>query len=56
MSRINTGRVILAGLAAGVVMDLLGFVINGVLLHTRWDDASRALGVRASRAGSSWGS
>src|SRR5215813_2117487 len=45
MSRINTGRVILAGLAAGVVMDVLGFVINGLALGARWKDATKALGV-----------
>src|SRR5260370_41250894 len=45
MSRINTGRVILAGLAAGVVMDVMGFVINGAILRARWDDATKALGV-----------
>jgi|HubBroStandDraft_3_1064219.scaffolds.fasta_scaffold15646_2 hypothetical protein len=49
MSRINTGRVILAGLAAGVVMDVLGFVINGLLLGARWRGTTQALGVDVAK-------
>jgi hypothetical protein len=45
MSRINTGRVILAGLAAAVVMNVLGFLANGVILASRWNDSTKALGV-----------
>jgi hypothetical protein len=42
--------VILAGLAAGVVMDVLGFVVNGLLLGPRWMDATKALGVDPAKS------
>ena len=36
MSRINGGRVVIGGLAAGVVMNLIDATANGVLLATQW--------------------
>jgi hypothetical protein len=43
MSRINTGRVVLAGLAAGVVMNVVDAVANGVLLGNAWRTETTAL-------------
>jgi hypothetical protein len=43
MSRINTGRVIVGGLACGVIMNLIDGVTNGVLLGQRWLAESNAL-------------
>jgi hypothetical protein len=36
MGKINLGRVILGGLVAGIVADILGFLVDGVLLAPRW--------------------
>jgi hypothetical protein len=44
MSGINTGRVILGGLVAGIVSDILGYLVDGVLLAPRWDAGMKALG------------
>jgi hypothetical protein len=44
MGKINIGRVILGGLVAGIVGDLLGYLVDGVLLAPRWADDMKALG------------
>ena len=44
MGKINIGRLILGGLVAGIVADLLGFLVDGVWLAPRWDDGLKALG------------
>jgi hypothetical protein len=44
MGKINIGRVILGGLVAGIVADLLGFLVDGILLAPRWADGMRRLG------------
>jgi len=44
MGKINIGRVIIAGLVAGIVADILGFVVDGMLLAPRWADGMKALG------------
>ena len=38
MGKINLGRVIIAGLVAGLVADALGYLVDGVLLAPRWAD------------------
>jgi hypothetical protein len=43
MGTINIGRVILGGLVAGIVSDLLGYLVDGVLLAQRWSDGMGAL-------------
>ncbi len=53
MGKINLGRVILAGLVAGVVSDGLGYVVDGVLLAQRWADGQKALG-HAEFSSSQW--
>jgi len=44
MGKINMGRVILGGIVAGVVMDVLGFLCDGKLLGPMWDSGMVALG------------
>ena len=43
MGKINIARVILGGLVAGIVSDLLGYLVDGVLLAQRWSDGMGAL-------------
>ena len=42
--RINWTRVILGGIVAGIVGDILGYVVDGVILAPRWAAAMTALG------------
>lgn len=36
MAQINTGKVIAGGLAAGLVLNVVDFLVNGIWLATRW--------------------
>jgi predicted anti-sigma-YlaC factor YlaD len=36
MGKINVGRVILGGIVAGIVSDVLAYLVDGVLLAQRW--------------------
>jgi hypothetical protein len=44
MGKINVGRVLLAGLVAGLVSDALGYLVDGILLAPRWSEGMLALG------------
>jgi hypothetical protein len=44
MSKINLGRVILGGLAAGIVLAILESIVEGVFLAGQWGVAMKALG------------
>jgi hypothetical protein len=44
MGRINWGRLILGGIVAGIVADILGYLVDGVWLAPRWADGMKALG------------
>lgn len=44
MAHTNRGRVILGGLLAGVVINVVEFVTNGVVLRSDWGQAMQALG------------
>jgi hypothetical protein len=44
MSRINVGRVILGGIVAGIVGDVLGYLVDGMLLAPQWAAGMKALG------------
>ena len=44
MGKINMGRVIIAGLVAGLVADVLGYLTDGILLASQWADGMKALG------------
>jgi hypothetical protein len=44
MGKINMGRVIIAGIVAGLFADVLGYVVDGILLAPQWADGMKALG------------
>jgi hypothetical protein len=44
MGGINIGRLLLAGIVAGIVSDVLGYLVDGVLLAQRWADEMLGLG------------
>jgi hypothetical protein len=44
MGKINMGRVIIAGIVAGLVADVLGYLVDGMLLAPQWADGMKALG------------
>jgi len=44
MARINVGRVILGGIVAGIVADVLGYLVDGMLLAPQWAAGMKALG------------
>jgi hypothetical protein len=44
MGKINLGRVILGGIVAGIVADVLGFLVDGLLLAPQWNYGMKALG------------
>jgi len=51
MAHTNRGRVILGGLLAGVVINLVEFVLNGVVLKDAWAQAMQAIGKPAQPSG-----
>jgi len=44
MERINIGRVLLGGIVAGIVGNILGYLVDGVILAPQWNAALKALG------------
>lgn len=44
MGKINFGRVVLGGVVAGIVLDVLGYLVDGMLLRPRWADGMANLG------------
>jgi len=44
MERINLGRVVLGGIVAGIVANILGYLVDGVILGPQWTAAMKALG------------
>jgi hypothetical protein len=44
MNKTNLGRVILGGIVAGIVANILGYIVDGVLLAPQWNAAMQALG------------
>jgi hypothetical protein len=44
MGKINLGRVILGGLVAGVIINVVDGVLNGVILQSQWSEAAKAIG------------
>lgn len=51
MGKINWGRVILGGLLAGIVINLVEFVVHGKMLMAEWNSALAALGRPGAMAG-----
>lgn len=52
MAHTNRGRVILGGLLAGVVINVVEFVTNGVILKDAWGQVMQALQKSAEPSGS----
>ena len=44
MTKTNIARLILGGIVAGIVLDILGYVVDGVLLAPQWNAGMTALG------------
>ena len=44
MGKINVGRMILGGIVAGIAIDLLDYLVDGVWLAQRWADGMALLG------------
>lgn len=44
MGKINVGRVVLGGVVAGIVGDILGYLVDGVMLAPRWAGGMKDLG------------
>jgi hypothetical protein len=44
MTKTNMARVILGGILAGLVLNILGFIVDGVLLAPQWNAGMSALG------------
>lgn len=44
MGKINIGRLLLGGIVAGIVSDLLGYLVDGLLLGQKWSDDMIMLG------------
>jgi hypothetical protein len=51
MAHTNRGRVILGGLLAGLVINVVEFISNGVVLREAWGQAMQALGKAGISAG-----
>ncbi len=51
MAKVNAGRVVLAGLVAGLVVNVIDFVVNVPILGQQWAAATTAVGVRISDVG-----
>ena len=44
MGKINFGRVMLGGIVAGIVGDILGYLVDGLMLAPQWAAGMKALG------------
>ena len=44
MGKINVGRVILGGIIAGIVGNILGYLVDGLVLAPQWSAAMKILG------------
>jgi hypothetical protein len=42
MGKIDTGRVILGGIVAGIIIDIVEYVLNGIVLSAQWVAVSSA--------------
>ncbi len=51
MGKINVGRAFLGGIVAGIVIDILGWIADGVILSSRWAAADKVLGIGAFGTG-----
>ena len=44
MGKINVGRLIMGGIVAGIAIDLLDYLVDGIWLAPRWADGMALLG------------
>ena len=44
MGKINIARVLLGGIAAGIVGNVLGYLVDGLMLAPQWSAAMKTLG------------
>ncbi|MDP8989135.1 MAG: hypothetical protein M3N41_03520 [Acidobacteriota bacterium] len=44
MTKTNMGRIVLGGIVAGIVLDILGYIVDGILLAPQWTAGMTALG------------
>ena len=44
MQKTNLGRVVIGGVVAGLVANVLGYIVDNVLLASQWAEAMKALG------------
>lgn len=44
MEKLNIGRILVGGIVAGIVGDVLGYIVDGVILAPRWAEAMQSLG------------
>ena len=53
MGKINIGRLILGGIVAGIVGNILGYLVDGLILGPQWAASMKALGRGEFMAGTS---
>jgi len=53
MGKINIARVLIGGIVAGIVADVLGYLVDGILLAHQWADGMKALG-QANFSSNQW--
>ena len=53
MSKINMGKVIVGGIVAGIIMNVIDYLVNGYFMAAQWSEAAKKLntGVDAMAAG-----
>jgi hypothetical protein len=51
MGKINFGRVLMGGIVAGLVIDVLSWLVDGVMLNSQWAAGNAKLGVPAFSSG-----
>ena len=44
MGKIDFGRVVVGGIVAGIVFDILGYLVDGLMLASQWAAGMQALG------------
>jgi hypothetical protein len=44
MGKVHIGRVLLGGIVAGIVVNILGYLVDGLMLAPRWAAALKTLG------------
>jgi hypothetical protein len=53
MQKINMGKVVLGGIAAGIVLNIIDYLVNGVWLAAQWAEAGKKLNTGVDAMGGS---